>query len=114
MSSSTQKMDTPEPNKVDNDSNLNDIISQIKKENEDLLSQLQTQKAINAELTSNVTNDFKSVGSIDDASTDNKEKNGTTTNGKSSIDQEKVIKELRNQIKALQSKYTKRIKELEV
>ena len=79
----TQKMDTPEPNKVDNDSNLNDIISQIKKENEDLLSQLQQQKAINAELTSNISNDFKSVGFIDDTSTTNKDKNGTSTNGKS-------------------------------
>ena len=111
-------MDTPEPNKVDNDSNLNDIISQIKKENEDLLSQLQQQKAINAELTSNISNDFKSVGSIDDTSTTNKDKNGTSTNGKSLneivVSQEKMIKDLTNQIKVNTSKFTKKIKELEV
>ena len=118
ISNITQKMDTPEPNKVDNDSNLNDIISQIKKENEDLLSQLQQQKAINAELTSNINNDFKSVGSIDDTSTTNKDKNGTSTNGKSLneivVSQEKMIKELTNQIKVNTSKFTKKIKELEV
>lgn len=130
-------MDTPEPNKndpydCDCDNNLNDIIAQIKKENEELLAQLEKQKAINAELTSNVTTDFKSVQSIqEDLDIDsifsykiNNLKNGTTTtssptsNGKSLneivLSQDKMIKELTNQLKIIQTKSNKRIKELEV
>ena len=107
-----QKTPSPEPTEKEDDNNLNDIIAQIKKENEELLAQLDKQKAINAELSKNSSTDFKSVS---DTGSD---KNGTTSNGKSLSDivesQNKIITDLTNQLKLLQSKSNKKIKELEV
>ena len=82
------------------------------------MAQLEKQKAINAELKSNVT-DFMSVQSVSDTTILNNVnmKNGTTSiskNGKSLneivVSQDKVIKELTNQLKLSNLKLTKKLK----
>ena len=126
---------------VSDDSNLNDIISTIKQENEQLLAALHEQKAINAQLQSNTASDYHSIPSrrgspksqteaesietVPDTKPVDNEKSvksskstvsdGSTESSDIIIEKQKqMIQDLSDQLQNLRSSTDKQIKKLQV
>eukprot|EP01084_Bolivina_argentea_P124471 220554_1 len=91
-----------------NDANLSDIIATIKKENEELLSELQRQKSLNTELNTN-NEEFHSIPKQinADETTDDKALREIIES------QNKMIEDLSNELQQLQIVSNKKMKELE-
>ena len=98
------------------DNNVNDIIASIKKENEELLSQLNQQKALNEKLRktqiNNNENDYYKI-SDNKSSIKNNGVNGSSLS-EIILNQNKVIQDFGKQIKQIQMNSHKKIKELQV